>query len=359
MRSGEGARFSTETRRPRFWRRRRGLDYATRRAPATPCARCLERACKDAAARSINEQWGASEPVVDARLLDVLLRGRLAASCAALAAATSDCVAKDFMDAATRRDALASMAPCNEALGALVHLLNDVEGGGALWALCPKAANAFVECCSISDLVDTVQTQRLTYTLARSLPTLLLKDPEAFEMSAPLPGIDKADKGEGPPTRAELLSAIRFVAESNDCSSMTRAVCETEGAFDCILQASSDPASAEHALALLSLFGEAAPSSACRLLTLKRSEVRSKLMWRRRPGPGLGCGARVAQRESREVTCASVQDVARRLRILARTTETVFSLEEDDDALVTTCCNTAACVAKDMVKLTKRRTTRA
>ena len=90
-------------------------------------------------------------PVVDARLLDVLLRGRLAASCAALAAATSDCVAKDFMDAATRR-ASASVAHCNEALGALVHLLNDVEGGGALWALCPKAANAFVECCSISDL---------------------------------------------------------------------------------------------------------------------------------------------------------------------------------------------------------------
>ena len=54
------------------------------------------------------------------------------------------------------------------------------------------------------------------------------------------------------------------------------------------------------------------------------------------------------------MTCASVQDVARRLRILARTTETVFSLEEDDDALtVTTCCNTAACVAKDIGEVDK------
>ena len=78
---------------------------------------------------------------------------------------------------------LASVAPCNEALSALVHLLNDVEGGGSLWALCPKAANAFVECCSISDLTDTVQTQRLTYTLARSLPDAPVKRPEAFEMS--------------------------------------------------------------------------------------------------------------------------------------------------------------------------------
>jgi hypothetical protein len=313
----------------------------------------LERACKDAAARSVTEGWGASEPVVDARLLDVLLRGRLAASCAALAAATSDCVAKDFMDAATRRDALASIAPCEAALSALVHLLNDAEGGGAVWALCPKAANAFVECCSISDLVDTVQTQRLTYTLARSLPDAPVKRPEAFEMSAPLPGIDKSDKDEGPPTRAELLSAIRFVAESNDCSSMTRAVCETEGAFDCILQASSDPASAEHALALLSLFGEAAPASACRLLTLKRSEVRSKLCGDGDPAPASAAARALLKEESREVTCASVQDVARRLRILARTTETVFSLEEDDDALVTTCCNTAACVAKDIGEVDK------
>ena len=113
---------------------------------------------------------GRLEPVVDARLLDVLLRGRLAASCAALAAATSDCVAKDFIDAATRRDS-ASVAPCNEeALGALVHLLNDAEGGGAVWALCPKAANAFVECCSISDLTDTVQTQRLTLYASSESP---------------------------------------------------------------------------------------------------------------------------------------------------------------------------------------------
>ena len=100
------------------------------------------------------------------------------------AAATSDCVAKDFSDAATRRDASASVAPCNEALSALVHLLNDVEGGGALWALCPKAADAFVECCDIPSLTDVVQTQRLTYTLARSLPDAPVKRPEAFEMSA-------------------------------------------------------------------------------------------------------------------------------------------------------------------------------
>ena len=169
-----------------------------------------------------------------------------------------------------------------------------VKGGGALGRSVRRRRTPSSSAVHLR-LTDVVQTQRLTYTLARSLPDAPVKRPEAFEMSAPCLE-DKADKDEGPSTRAELLSAIRFVAESNDCSSMTRAVCETEDAFDASYKRRRT-ASAEHALALLSLFGEAAPASACRLLNPETKQHRSKLC-----GDGdrarLGGRARVAERRS-------------------------------------------------------------
>jgi len=310
----------------------------------------LERACADAAARHVSDDWGAPGPLLDLRLLDVVLRGRLAASCAALATACGDALAKaDSSDAAARRDAAAAVAPCEAALGALIHVLSAAENGGAVWALCPRASDAFVQCCAVAPLVHIVETQRLTYMLARSLQDAPAKRPDAFELSAPLPG----DEDAGPPTKAELLGAIRFVAEHDGPGPITRAVCETPQGLDCILNASSDGGTAaEHALALLALFGESARPSACRALTLKRAEVRSKLCGDGDPAPASAAARALLKPETREVTCASVATVARRLRILARTTADGGALSlEADDALVTTCCTAAACLARDVGEL--------
>ena len=276
---------------------------------------------------------------LDPRCLDAALAERLAASAAALAgaAAAARAAARDG-DAAGRLDAAAATRPLDGALRKVVATLRGLEGGGALWALCPKSSRSFGDLCDDGGLATAVRLDAGAFALARSLATA----PE--------------DDVPGAPSLDDVLLAARRVVEFGDVyagDAARRALGETPGCVArlvAVAAAGGEGGAAQHALALLAELAHASPSpcaAALRGLAAHRAAIHGAVA-----GDGAGSEAAVLMiGAQRAASSLAREDAKSRLVVLLRATAAGGPLdddEDDDDALPRACAGAAAAVAVDV-----------